>query len=102
MVSMDYTWMFIRMLFALGAVTLLAVIILRYVIPKYLMPKKLQEGQFFKILARFHLGQRKYLYLVEAGKKTYILGVSDHNINLISEVENDEKQKIINEAISKN
>lgn len=89
----DYTWMFLRMVFALGAVSVLAILILKYILPKWIMPRKLRENQFFRVTSRFDLGQRKHLFLVEAGKKTYILGVSDNSINLISEVENENEKK---------
>ena len=89
----DYTWMFLKMLFALGVVSAAAVIVLKYVVPRWCLPRKLKQGQYFKVLARYFLGPKKFLCLVSVGKRKYILGVADHGINLISEVTDDPEEK---------
>jgi len=92
--AVDFTWLFIKMLFVLGAVTILAVLILKYGIPRTAFYKRLSKGSLFKTLSRQNIEPRKAIYLVEVGDKHMLLGVTDHAITPISELSKHEVERI--------
>ena len=93
--TIDFTWLFIKMLLALGIVSGVAVLVLKYVVPRASFVKSMEQGGFFKIISRYAIGTNKILCLVQAGKRYLVLGVSDHAINVLLELPE-------NEAVIKN
>lgn len=91
--AVDFTWLFIKMLLGLGIVTVAAILILKYAVPHINVMKKFQQGKYFTVLGRYALEPRKSLYLVNIGKRYLVIGVSDHGINLVTEVEEEETLK---------
>ncbi|MFH1829437.1 MAG: flagellar biosynthetic protein FliO [Pseudomonadota bacterium] len=92
--AVDFTWLFIKMLFILGFVSILAVLILKYGVPRTAFYKRFQQGSLFNIKARQAIEPRKLLYLVEIGKRYLVLGVTDHAINTIAELSEDEAKEL--------
>jgi flagellar biosynthetic protein FliO len=92
--AVDFTWLFIKMLFVLGAVTILAVLILKYGVPRTAFYKRLSRGSLFKTISRQNIEPRKAIYLVEVGSKHMLLGVTDHTITPITEVSKEEVERI--------
>ena len=88
--AVDFTWLFIKMIFILGFVSVLAVLLLKYGIPRTAFYRRLQQGTLFNIKARQGIEPRKSLYLIEMGKRYIVLGVTDHAINPIAELTEDE------------
>lgn len=88
--AVDFTWLFIKMLLVLGIVSVGAVLLLKYAVPHIGAMKRFQQGKYFKVLGRYLLEPRKSLYLVNVGKRYLVLGVSDHAINLVSEISEEE------------
>jgi flagellar biosynthetic protein FliO len=88
--AVDFTWLFIKMLFILGAVTVLAVLLLKYGVPRTAFYRRFQQGSIFKVKARQAIEPRKSLCLVELGKRYIVIGVTDHAINAIAELSADE------------
>ena len=82
----DFSWLFLKMLIALGIVSVLAVLILKYAVPHIGVMKRFQRGKYFKVLGRFALEPKRSLYLVHVGEKYLVLGVADSAINLITEL----------------
>ena len=48
--------------------------------------KKLKNGFDLEVISRTSLNQKNHLYVVKAGEKTLLIGVSDHNINTLSDL----------------
>ncbi len=72
--------MFGKLLLVLGLIMLLA-----WLVQKYL-PKRLGvlgEGKQLKLLQNLPLGQRRFVSLIEADGKRFLLGVTDNQITLI-------------------
>lgn len=72
--------MFGKLLLVLGLIMLLA-----WLVQKYL-PKRLGvlgEGKQLKLLQNLPLGQRRFVSLIEADGKRFLLGVTDSQITLI-------------------
>lgn len=85
--AVDYGWLFIKMLIALGIVTVLAILALKYGVPRWTGGRRFIGGRLFRIVARQTLVQNKSLFLVHVGKRYLLLGVADSAINLITELD---------------
>lgn len=92
--AVDFTWLFIKMLFVLGVVTILAILILKYGVPRTAFYRRLSKGSLFKTLSRQNIEPRKAIYLVEVGERHMLLGVTDHSITTIAELTKDEVERI--------
>ncbi|PIR17486.1 MAG: flagellar biosynthetic protein FliO [Deltaproteobacteria bacterium CG11_big_fil_rev_8_21_14_0_20_49_13] len=89
--AVDFTFLFIKMIAALVVACTLAVIILKYAVPRLSFTKKLSAEGPIKILNRVSLGPKQHLFLVKIKEKCILLGVTDHSINRIDEVNYEEK-----------
>lgn len=94
--AVDFTWLFIKMLLALGIVSVAAILILKYAAPRMGLMKRFQQGGHFEMLGRYVLEPRKALYLVKVGKRYLVIGASDHAINLVTEISEEEAEKPVN------
>lgn len=83
--GMDFTWLFIKMIFILGIVCISAVLILKYAVPHLGLMRKFHGNGFFQVIDRFPLEQRRSLFLIRAGKRYFVIGSADSGMNLISE-----------------
>ena len=84
--AVDFTWMFFKMLFVLGIVSVLAILILKYAVPHIGLSKRFQKGSYFAIMGRYQLEPRRALYLIEVGGRYFVIGSADHGISLIAEL----------------
>lgn len=92
--AIDFTWLFVKMLLVLAIVCIGAVVILKYVAPRTRFMKRLTRGGFAKVLQRQALEHGKQLYLVEIGKRYFVIGTSDHGINPVAELGLDDVRKL--------
>lgn len=90
MQTIDFSWLFVKMLGALVVAVGLAIFVLRVVVPRLNWTQKLQQNSTFKILARTTLGHRSQLYLVKIGKKNIVLGANESGLHKIMELSNEE------------
>jgi len=95
---MDFTYLFLQMLFALVIVSVAAVLILRYVLPKLSWARKFQKTGNFELIDRFGLDFRRAIYLVRVGKKYLVLGGSESGLHCLSELKPDELERIKGET----
>ncbi|HPQ80116.1 MAG TPA: flagellar biosynthetic protein FliO [bacterium] len=91
--AVDFTWLFIKMLLILGVVSIGAVLVLKYAVPQIGAMKRFQQGRYFTVLGRYPLEPRKSLYLVNIGRRYLVIGASDHAINLVGEISEEEAMK---------
>ncbi len=92
--AVDFTWLFIKMLFVLGIVTVLAVLILKYGVPRTAFYKRLSKGSLFRVISRQYVAPRKALYLVEISGRYMLLGVTDHAITPVTEISKEEAARL--------
>lgn len=97
--TMDFTWLFLKMLLMLGVVTILAVLVLKYAVPHFGIMKRLTRSKYFNIIGRCSLDSRKFLYLVETGGRYFVIGAADHGVNLIAELSEKEALEGVKENI---
>ena len=77
---------FIALLFILGIIFLLS-----YIMRKINMKNGgLLNSNLIKIISRYPLGERRYLYIVKIDKETLLLGVTPQSVNYIKSLELDE------------
>lgn len=88
--TVDFTWLFVKMLLFLIIVCVLAILFLKYVVPRTGFLKGVQKGKYFNVLGRYQLEPRKSLYVVEVGGRYLVIGSADHGINLITELTEEE------------
>ena len=57
-------------------------------IKKYALKSKKNKSQGFdlNVISRLSLHQKNHLFVVKAGQKTLLLGATDHNINILSDL----------------
>lgn len=91
----DFTWLFLKTLLVLILVLGLAVVFIRYVLPRvsFGRTRRGTEGAIL-ILDRIPLDQRKHLSVVKIVGRYFVLGVSDHAVNLVTELTETEGHQI--------
>jgi len=88
-------------------VSLVVIIILIYVV-LFLIKKGMSSrqmlatsGQAFNVLSQLHLSPKKSLCMVEIPGRIFILGITDGNINLLTEISDQESMELIRDSIYK-
>ncbi|MGE5397852.1 MAG: flagellar biosynthetic protein FliO [Chitinophagales bacterium] len=83
--SPNFFWMALQMLFALGLIIFLAWVVIQ-VLGKRMGPKF--QGKWIRVLDEVVLGQNRGVVILELEGRAFLLGVTDHNINVLMEIEN--------------
>jgi flagellar biogenesis protein FliO len=88
--SLAYT--FFKMLVTLGAVCLLAYLSLGKLLPKLLrVPPPIAGHRILQVVDRLPIDQRRSIMIIKTGQDLYYLvGVTDHGINLLSRLDADD------------
>lgn len=76
-------WLFIRLVISLAIIVGLTYLTVK------VMRRKLtysSAGEFIKVLDQHAFAMNKGVYITEVAGRVYVLGVTDHNINILSEV----------------
>lgn len=85
-------------------VVMAGVIALAYFASKWLSRRYATQGRtkdkYFEIVDRLMLGQNQSVVMVKSGKKYLMLGVTQHNVQMLKEFEEDELEPITSEAAS--
>ena len=77
-----------------GFIVLLAILFIKYVIPKISLPRNSQKSSI-QILDRQTLDGRKSIYIVSIDQKKLALGVTDHQISTLCELESKKNEETI-------
>lgn len=79
----------IKAFFTLGiAVAVIAMVL--YLVKRIVIKKNITtNGVELKVLSRISLQPKTHLFLVKADEKTLLIGATDHNVNLISDLTED-------------
>ncbi|MEW6607781.1 MAG: flagellar biosynthetic protein FliO [bacterium] len=60
-----------------------------------------RQQEFIQTIATHFLAPNKYIQIVEIGNKLLVLGISEHNINLLTEIEDKEVIDLIKTQVSR-
>ena len=88
--SLAYT--FFKMLITLGAVCLLAYLSLGKLLPKLMrVQAPIASHRILQVVDRLPIDQRRSIMIIKTGEALYYLvGVTDHGINLLSRIDADD------------
>ena len=84
--SVDFTWLFLKMIFAMIVVIALAIVILRYVVPRLGIHRGISRRTDFRIVDRIPLDARKSLFVLEVEGRRLLLGASDNHVGLVADL----------------
>ncbi len=87
-------WETVKMLFVLALIVVAAWSIIRFFSGQV---KKRLQGNWLHVVDEVMLGQNRGIVLCEVGQKLYALGVTDHNISCLFEVDNPQVLKEISQ-----
>ncbi len=79
---------FVKLVFSLVIVILLAYILVRVLGKKI---KRIQQGDHIEIIDSMPLGVNRGIHIIYAANKYLIVGITEHSINLLGEVEDEEQ-----------
>jgi len=85
--SIDFTWLFLKMVFAMIFVIALAIVVIRFIIPKLTFNRGASGRSDLKIVDRVPLDNRKSLYVLQVEGRRLLVGASDHYVGLIAELQ---------------
>lgn len=86
MPTVDFTWMFLKMMVVLVVICIAAVLVLKYAVPRWGVFRRLSGGQIIKILARTSLDGRRNVWVVKVGERHFLLGAGDGGVNCLAEL----------------
>lgn len=84
--SLDFTWLFLKMIFAMIFVIALAIVVIRFIIPKLTFNRGASARSDLRIVDRIPLDGRKSLYVLEVEGRRILIGSSEHNVGFIAEL----------------
>ncbi len=80
----SYGWLIVKTIFILGTIVGIFYYFLRYVTKKAGI--QVLGTDAIHVLSMVPIGQNKYLQIIDLAGKVFVLGVSENNINLITEI----------------
>ncbi len=83
--SVDFTWMFIKVIIVLAFVCVIAFAVIKYVLPRASFIKQGKNSQI-ELVERFALEPRKSLYILRVGSRFLLLGSSENSLNSLMEL----------------
>ncbi|MDL1871311.1 hypothetical protein FBR05_03805 [Deltaproteobacteria bacterium PRO3] len=84
--SVDFTWLFLKMVFAMIFVIALAIVVIRFIIPKLTFHRGAAARSDLRIVDRVPLDARKSLYILQIEGRRLLIGASEHHVGLIAEL----------------
>lgn len=79
--------------FATLAFAVLVIFIIFFIIKKYSSKLNLAKDNNLKVVGKSSLSTKNHLYIVEIDNKKLLLGATDSNVNLITELNSEKQQK---------
>lgn len=84
--GISFGWLFVKTILAMVVVIALALVLIRFILPKFRWSSRGYASRI-KILDRFGLEHRKGLFIIQVGKKTALIGTSDHQVNKLMDLD---------------
>lgn len=91
--SPDFTWLFVKMIAGLILVLGLALVLVRFVLPRTGFGRSRAAG-WGRLIDRLPLEPRRCLYLVKITGRYFVLGATEHSVNVVTELTPSEGEKI--------
>lgn len=87
--SIDFSWLFIKVVLAMIVVCVTAYFGIKYLLPKGSFIKKSSRSEI-EILERFPLEPRKSLYILKVGNRRVLIGTTENSVHSLLELEEKE------------
>ncbi|KAB2836395.1 hypothetical protein F9K50_12020 [bacterium] len=84
--SVDFTWLFLKMVFAMIFVIALAIVVIRFIIPKLTFNRGAAARSDLRIVDRIPLDARKSLYILQVEGRRLLIGASEHHVGFLAEL----------------
>ncbi len=91
--SVDFSWLFLKMIFAMVVVIALAVLLLRYVLPRITLSRSKGVRTDLQVLDRIPLDAKKALYVLQIEGRRFLISASENHIGLVTELEAKHEEK---------
>lgn len=89
----DFTWLFVKMVVGLVVVLGLALLFIRFVLPRTRLGRR-GDASWASVEDAVRLDPHRSLYLVKILERYFVLGASEHSLQLITELSLAEGEKI--------
>jgi len=89
----DFTYTFIKMVFAMVVVIALALLLIRYVLPKLTFARVQGKGGGIQIVDRVALDARKSVCILKVDGKRYLVGVSENYIGTLAQLRSSDEDE---------
>ncbi len=91
--SVAFSWLFLKMIFAMIIVIALAILLLRYVLPRITFARSKGVRTDLQVLDRIPLDAKKALYVLQIGGRRVLISASENHIGLVTELEAKHEEK---------
>ena len=92
--SVDFTWLFLKTILAMVVVLALAVVGLRFILPRLSLNRMPKGGSSLTVLERMPLDAKKSLLILGVEERRLLIGVTDHQLSFLAELESNETQDL--------
>lgn len=92
--SPDFTWLFVKTIAGLVLVIGLAVVLLKFVLPRTRIGGRSRRPSWASVVDRLPVGPHTHLNLVKIFGRYFVLGTSEQQVSVITEVSQSEGEKI--------
>lgn len=79
-----YAWDIVTMTGLLLLVCVIIVVVLRILLPRLMAFGPLHQKGFFKVVARFPLEPKKFLYVIKVGEAHQLIATTDHQVTFLT------------------
>ena len=98
--SLDYSWLFMKVMAAMVLVCIAAVLVIKYALPRSRFIRRSQDSQI-EVLERFTLEPKKNLYILKVADKQVLIGTTDTSLSPLLELGESEPKHDAPETKSK-
>ena len=86
MPTVDFTWLFIKMMVVLIVICVAAVLVLKYAIPRWGFLQKMAKGRLIRVLSRTSLGTRQQAWVIGVGSRYFLVGTGPSGLSCLAEL----------------
>lgn len=83
--SLDFSWLFIKVVLAMIVVCVVAYLGIKYLLPKASFIKKSNRSEI-EVLERFPLEPKKNLYILKVENRRILVGTTENSVNSLLEL----------------
>lgn len=88
--TIDFTWLFIKMMAVLVVTCLAAALVLKYAVPRWSFFRRAVQRGTINILHRTALDSRKYVWVIQVGTRYFLLGAAEGSVTCLAELSADD------------